>query len=264
MSEIVDANRIDTLFTEKAEQILSMYFTAGYPGLNDTRLIMKALQDGGADVIEVGIPFSDPVADGPTIQKSNQQALENGMSMKLLFDQLEGMRSEIDIPVLLMGYFNPVMQYGLEKFCSRCQEIGIDGLILPDLPVYEYRKFYKEIFTKYGLHNIYLITPQTSEERIIEIDQHTEGFVYMVSSSSTTGAKGELSNVQEAYFARIQMMRLKNPRLIGFGISNQETFERACRYASGAIIGSAFIDLLEKSSSMEADIIQFVKTIKGN
>ena len=262
MSEIIEANRIDTLFTEKADHILSMYFTAGYPNLGDTRKIMKALQDGGADVIEVGIPFSDPVADGPTIQKSNQQALENGMNMKLLFDQLEGMRSEIDIPVLLMGYFNPVMQYGLEKFCARCQEIGIDGLILPDLPVYEYRKFYKETFIKYGLHNIYLITPQTSEERIKEIDDHTEGFIYMVSSASTTGAKGAVSEVQEAYFARIQMLRLKNPRLIGFGISNNETFERACRYASGAIIGSAFIDLLEKSDNMENDIKQFVKGIK--
>lgn len=259
----IKTNRIDTLFEEKEGHILSMYFTAGYPGLGDTRRIMKALQEGGADLIEVGIPFSDPVADGPTIQKSNQKALENGMSMKLLFQQLQDMRSEIDIPVLLMGYFNPVLQYGLEKFCAKCQEIGIDGLILPDLPVYEYRNFYKSTFLKYGLHNIYLITPQTSETRIREIDEHTEGFIYMVSSASTTGAKGELSDVQEAYFARIQMMQLKNPRLIGFGISNRETFERACRYAKGAIIGSAFIDLLEKSATLETDVINFVKNIKG-
>lgn len=259
----IHTNRIDALFAEKDEHILSMYFTAGYPQANDTRRIMKALQDGGADVIEVGIPFSDPVADGPTIQKSNQQALENGMTMKLLFQQLENMRSEIDIPVLLMGYFNPVLQYGLEKFCAKCQETGVDGLILPDLPMYEYRKFYKETFQKYGLHNIYLITPQTAEARIREIDEHTEGFIYMVSSASTTGAKGELSDVQEAYFARIQMMQLKNPRLIGFGISNHETFARACRYASGAIIGSAFINLLEKSKNMESDIKDFVRRVKN-
>ncbi len=261
---ITHTNRIDALFAEKGEDILSMYFTAGYPGLHDTRRIMKALQQGGADIIEVGIPFSDPVADGPTIQKSNQRALENGMSMKLLFEQLEGMRSEIDIPVLLMGYFNPVLQYGLERFCARCQAVGVDGLILPDLPVYEYREFYKEVFQKYGLHNIYLITPQTSEERIREIDHNTEGFIYMVSSASTTGAKTAVTDKQEAYFSRIQQMNLKNPRLIGFGISNHETFRRACRYASGAIIGSAFIDVLERSTDIEADVVAFVKEVKSS
>lgn len=260
---IIHTNRIDSLFAEKGGQILSMYITAGYPKLNDTRTIMKAFQQGGADMIEVGIPFSDPVADGPTIQKSNQRALENGMSMKVLFEQLQGMRSEIDVPVLLMGYFNPVMQFGLERFCARCRETGVDGLILPDLPVYEYRELYKATFQKYGLHNIYLITPQTTEERIREIDANTEGFIYMVSSASTTGAKTALTGTQEAYFERIQQMGLKNPRLIGFGISNNEMFQRACRYASGAIIASAFIDFLEKSDDMERDAIRFVRQIKG-
>lgn len=239
-----------------------MYFTAGYPALHDTRTILRALQAGGADLIEIGIPFSDPIADGPTIQKSNQRALENGMNMKLLFEQLSDMRSEIHVPVLLMGYFNPVMQFGLERFCAKCRETGIDGLILPDLPVYEYREVYKETFSKYGLHNIYLITPQTSESRIREIDEHTEGFIYMVSSASTTGAKAAVSDVQEAYFRRIQQMNLRNPRLIGFGISSSETFQRACRYANGAIIGSAFIDVLERSADLAGDIVRFVREVK--
>lgn len=257
-------NRIDALFASKADHILSMYFTAGFPNLSDTLPIMKALQAGGADIIEVGIPFSDPVADGPTIQKSNQKALDNGMTMKLLFEQLAGMRNEISVPVLFMGYFNPVMQYGLEKFCAKCREVGVDGLILPDLPMYEYKEFYKKTFQEHGLHNVYLITPQTAEARIREIDQSTEGFIYMVSSASTTGAKGQVSDVQEAYFGRVQGMNLKNPRLIGFGISNHETFERACRYAKGAIIGSAFIELLEKSADLPNDIVGFVREVKGS
>lgn len=257
-------NRIDTLFQEKKGPVLNVYFTAGYPDINDTVPILKALQKGGVDLIEIGLPYSDPVADGPTIQASNQKALDSGMTMRLLFEQLKDVRKDIHVPLVMMGYFNPILQFGVEKFCQKCAEIGIDGLILPDLPMFEYREFYLPIFQKWGLHNIFLISPQTSEQRVREIDEYSSGFIYMVSSASITGAKKDISEEQIHYFERIQAMKLRNPRLIGFGISNRETFQLTSRYADGAIIGSAFINLLTKSQDLEKDIIAFVKSIKEN
>lgn len=255
-------NRIDQLFQTKKENVLNIYFTAGFPELEDTRKVLKSIADGGGDLIEIGMPYSDPIADGPTIQESNEQALRNGISIKKLFEQLTDFRKEVNTPVVLMGYVNPVVQFGLEKFCSECARVGIDGLILPDLPMQEYLDEYKELFEKYGLRNIFLITPQTSEKRIREIDQNSKGFIYMVSSASVTGAKSGISEQQVAYFERVNQMGLQNPRLIGFGISDHETFSRACQYANGAIIGSAFIRLLQQSSDLEKDIKEFIRFVK--
>jgi tryptophan synthase alpha chain len=256
-------NRLDQLFQQKQERILNVYFTAGYPQPDSTVSILKALQKGGADIVEIGIPYSDPVADGPTIQASNQQALEGGMTMKLLFEQLKDIRKEVSLPLVLMGYFNPVLQFGVERFCQKCAEVGIDGLILPDLPMYEYRTLYQPIFQQWGLHNIFLISPQTSEARVREIDQYSSGFIYMVSSASITGARRDISQEQIQYFQRINGMGLQHPRLIGFGISNRQTFDQACQYAQGAIIGSAFIDLLSTSQQPEQDIVAFIHSLKG-
>lgn len=255
-------NRIDQLFEQRTEPVLNIYFTAGYPQLNDTRTILKSLQDAGADLIEIGIPYSDPVADGPTIQKSNKVALDNGMSLRRLMEQLKGFRSEIKVPVVLMGYLNPIVQYGIEDFCRDCQEVGIDGLILPDLPMYEYLHYYKPVFEKHGLHNIFLISPQTTEARIREIDEHSRGFIYIVSSAAVTGGKQGISQEQISYFERVQQMQLKHPRLIGFGISDRSSFMKASEYSQGAIIGSAFIRLLEESNNIEKDIKEFVTSIK--
>lgn len=255
-------NRIIDLFAKKKENILSVYYTAGYPSLNDTAIILNALQEAGADIVEVGMPFSDPVADGPTIQESSEQALRNGMTVKLLFEQLKDIRKQIHIPILLMGYLNPVVQYGIEKFCSKCQEIGVDGLILPDMPLQVYLDEYKPLFDKYGLLNIFLITPQTSEERIRQIDSLSQGFIYMVSSASVTGSTKGIQATQEAYFKRIQAMHLQNPTLIGFGISDRGSFEKASNYANGAIIGSAFIKVLQQSTQLQQDISRFVATVK--
>lgn len=255
-------NRIEQLFDRKKERILSVYFSAGYPGLNDTANIIKYLEESGADIIEVGIPFSDPVADGPTIQESNKIALDNGISLKLIFEQLADIRKSVTIPIILMGYINPVMQYGLNAFCRECEEVGVDGLILPDLPMQEYLDEYKSDFEAHGLLNIFLITPQTSDSRIREIDRNSKGFIYMVSSASTTGAKSAISHGQEAYFSRVNDMKLNNPTLIGFGISNKETFDRACRYSSGAIIGSAFINALREAKEIKSDIASFIKSVK--
>ena len=256
-------NRIEQLFEEKKERILSVYFSAGYPKLDDTANIMKWLEDAGADLIEVGIPFSDPVADGPTIQESNKIALDNGISLKLIFEQISEIRQTVKIPIILMGYINPVMQYGVEAFCAKCKEVGVDGLILPDLPMQEYIGDYKKLFEAHGLLNIFLITPQTADVRIKEIDKNSKGFIYMVSSASTTGAKTDISHDQVAYFERVKAMNLANPTLIGFGISNKETFNRACANASGAIIGSAFIDVLTDAKNLKADIASFIKSVKG-
>jgi len=255
-------NRIDKLFSEKKNNILSIYFTAGYPKLNDTVSILKTLEKSGADLVEIGIPFSDPLADGPVIQKSSQAALENGMSLKKLFEQLHGIRQHIQIPLIMMGYLNPVLQYGIENFCRDCQKTGIDGIILPDLPVKEYMESYRPIFNQYSLHNIFLITPQTSEDRIRLVDEMDGGFVYMVSSSSTTGAKNTIIDAQEAYFKKIDALSLKKPKLIGFGISNHETFTKACKYANGAIIGSAFINVLTAGNNIEKNIEQFIRSIR--
>jgi len=253
-------NRIDGVFSKKKKEVLNIYFTAGYPKINDTLRIAHALEEAGVDIIEIGIPYSDPIADGPTIQDSSQKALDAGMSLKLLMRQLQDLRKHIKIPVILMGYFNPVLQYGFTKFCQDCKKVGIDGIILPDLPMQEYAEMYQETFEEYGIYNIFLMTPQTSEKRVLQINEASKGFIYMVSSASITGAKQEVSQAQIDYFERIQKMNLSVQRLIGFGISNKETFDNACQYASGAIIGSAFINQLNKDDSDEA-ITSFVGSI---
>lgn len=252
-------NRINNLFNQKKENIFSVYFTAGFPNLNDTVEIIQLLEKNGVDLIEIGMPFSDPTADGPTIQKSSEKALKNGMSLNLLFGQLKTIRQSVSIPLVLMGYFNPVYQYGIEKFCRKCNEIGIDGTILPDMPLDEYEAEYKAIFEANNLHNILLITPQTSGERIRQIDEASSGFIYMVSSSSTTGAGKKVEDFQTSYFERIQQMNLKNPKLIGFGISDYATFANACKYANGAIVGSAFVNSFDEEVKLEESIAQFVK-----
>ncbi|MDA7855565.1 tryptophan synthase subunit alpha [Cyclobacteriaceae bacterium] len=253
-------NRIDEVFSKKKKGFLNIYFTAGYPKINDTLRIARTLEAAGVDIIEIGIPYSDPIADGPTIQDSSQKALDAGMSLKLLMRQLQDLRKHIKIPVILMGYINPVLQYGFTKFCQDCKEVGIDGVILPDLPMQEYAEMYQVTFEEYGIYNIFLMTPQTSEKRVLQINEASKGFIYMVSSASITGAKQEVSQAQIDYFERIQKMNLSVQRLIGFGISNKETFDNACQYASGAIIGSAFINQLNKDDSDEA-ITSFVGSI---
>ena len=254
-------NRINKLFQEKKEQILSVYFTAGYPKLDDTVPVIQELVKSGVDLIEIGMPFSDPVADGPVIQGSSLVALKNGMSVHKLFEQLEDIRKSVDIPLILMGYINPVIQYGVEAFCQKCGKIGIDGLIIPDLPLSVYEEEYKSIFEVNNLHNIFLITPQTSDERLRRIDEASSGFIYMVSSNSTTGAQEGVTDLQNSYFERISKFGLKNPCLIGFGISNAETFRNACHYAHGAIIGSAFVKALGADLPLDKKVSQFVKTI---
>lgn len=254
-------NRINQLFEKKTENILSVYFTAGFPHLNNTVQIIQELEKNGVDLIEIGIPFSDPTADGPTIQHSSELALKNGMSLKLLFEQLKDIRKSVEIPLILMGYFNPVLQFGIERFCKKCKETGIDGTILPDLPLDEFEENYKEIFRRNNLHNILLITPQTSEKRIRKIDEASNGFIYMVSSSSTTGAGKKVEDFHQDYFERMKQMNLKNPRLIGFGISDSSTFRNACKYANGAIIGSAFVKSIDKELTLEKSISFFVHQI---
>ncbi len=252
-------NRIDKVFTNE-KKLLSIYFSAGHPNLNDTLDILRNLQNSKVDMVEIGLPFSDPLADGPTIQESSSKALKNGMTTEKLFDQLNGVREEISIPLIIMGYFNPIMQYGVDKFCERCKSIGIDGLIIPDLPVDLYESEYKELFNKYGLYIMFLITPQTSETRINYIDKVSNGFIYMVSSSSVTGAKNTFNEIQKKYFKRIHGMGLKTPTIVGFGISNSETFSSAVEHSNGAIIGSAFIKFLEKYGVSK--INEFVKSIR--
>jgi len=252
-------NRINQKLNQD-NKLLSIYFTAGYPSLNDTVKVIQDLEQNGVDMIEIGLPFSDPLADGPTIQESSTVALKNGMTTKLLFEQLKDIRQSVNIPLIIMGYFNPMMQYGIEAFCAKCQEIGIDGLIIPDLPVAEYHEHYQEIFEKYGLINVFLITPQTSDERIRFIDSVSNGFIYMVSSASTTGAKSTFGDVQQDYFNRIQDLKLKNPQIVGFGISNNETFLQATKTTKGAIIGSAFIKHITNNGVNS--ISDFVKKIR--
>ena len=252
-------NRIDLAF-QGSQKILSIYFSAGYPNPDDTITIIKALQSSGVDMIEIGLPFSDPLADGPTIQKSSTCALRNGMSTEKLFDQLENIRDNIHIPLVLMGYFNPIMQYGIERFCQKCQSIGIDGLIIPDLPIDLYHEYYKEVFDKYNLYSMFLITPQTPEARIRFIDSISNGFIYMVSSASVTGAQNTFGKIQEDYFKRIANMKLSTPQIVGFGISNASTYQMATKYSSGGIIGSAFIKFLEKNGV--AAIPEFIKSIR--
>ncbi|WP_452227901.1 tryptophan synthase subunit alpha [Lacinutrix sp. MEBiC02404] len=251
-------NRINQKLQEN-KKLLSIYFTAGYPNLDNTATILQNLEKSGVDMIEIGLPFSDPLADGPTIQASSTQALKNGMTTEVLFNQLKDIRKTVSIPLIIMGYFNPMLQYGVEAFCKKCQEIGIDGLIIPDLPVDVYNDDYKAIFEKYGIINVFLITPQTSVERIHFIDSISNGFIYMVSSASVTGSSSGFGEEQTSYFKRIADMKLNNPQIIGFGISNNETFTQATTHAKGAIIGSAFIKHLTNKGVHEID--SFVKNI---
>ena len=261
-------NRLSSLFKSEKNALLSVYYTAGYPLITDTLPVAKALQNSGADILEIGIPFSDPIADGPTIQASNDVALSNGMNLNLLFEQIAELRKEVNIPVLLMGYFNPIFQFGVEKFCQHCQVAGIDGLIIPDMPLWEYETKWKQVLEKFGLFNVFLVTPQTPESRIKTIDGLSTSFIYMVSSSSVTGTKNSISADQIGYFNRIQNMKLQNPTLIGFGISNHESFKNASNFSRGAIIGSAFIEVLKKLDSTKSDdryspITKFVESVKG-
>ena len=252
-------NRIDKKLNDKGK-LLSIYFTAGYPSLNDTEDIIIKLEESGVDMIEIGLPFSDPLADGPTIQDSSTQAIKNGMNSNLLFDQLKNIRSKVSIPLIIMGYFNPILQYGVKDFCKKCSEIGIDGLIIPDLPIDYYETNYKSIFKDYGLYNLFLIAPQTPEERIRHIDKISDGFIYMVSSSSVTGSKDSFDSDQLAYFKKIEKMNLSTKRIIGFGVGSKNTYETAAQYSKGAIIGSSFIKNL-KSKGLSS-INGFIKSIR--
>jgi tryptophan synthase alpha chain len=252
---------LEKLFHTKKSNILSVYFTAGFPNLNDTGIIAKHLADAGADIIEIGIPFSDPIADGPVIQESNNVALANGMTVKKLLAQVVQIKQEVSTPIILMGYINPVLQYGMEKFCKEAAAAGVSGLILPDMPMDEYQKSFKTLFDRYGLSNTFLISPTTSEARIRIIDEASTSFIYAVSSSSTTGAKSGFTEEQLNYFEKLKKMKLKNPFLVGFGISNHQTFAAVSQYGAGAIVGSAFITMLKNSSNLKNDIESFVKSI---
>lgn len=255
-------NRINQLFQTQDKNILSIYFCAGHPTLDSTANTIKTLARKGIHMIEVGIPFSDPMADGPVIQDAATKALQNGMSLKTLFSQLEGIRNEVSIPLILMGYLNPIMHFGFDAFCQRCVETGIDGVIIPDLPFKDYLEEYKPIADKYDLRIIMLITPETSDERIRFIDDNTDGFIYMVSSAAITGAQKEFDNAKQAYFSRINSMNLKHPRMIGFGISNKQTLEAAQSNASGAIIGSKFVQLYEQTGDPEQAIDLLLEALK--
>ena len=252
--------RINKLFLEKKADVLNIYCTAGYPRLESLPGILRALQKNRADMVEIGMPYSDPLADGPVIQQSNMVAIKNGMTIQRLFDQLKDCRSYFDLPLILMGYLNPVIQFGLEKFCLLAKEVGVDGIILPDLPIREFNTEFANYFVKAGLDFIFLITPETSEERIREIDSMSKGFIYAVTSSSTTGGQNDLAN-QLNYFKKLHAMNLTNPVLAGFGIRDHKTFKIACRYTRGAIIGSAYIQALSSSSDVEATTQHFLEAI---
>ena len=255
-------NRIKQLFQQKTKNILSIYFTAGFPKLQDTVPTLEILQKNGVDLVEIGIPFSDPMADGVVIQQSGQTALKNGMSIRELFSQLTDVRKSVDIPLVMMGYLNPIMQFGFEEFCQECQRVGVDGMIIPDLPMSDYLAEYKSIAAKYELEFIFLITPETSEERIREIDGNTNGFIYMVSSAAVTGTQSSFEK-QTAYFNRINSMNLKNPRLIGFGVSNKATKDMVFKYSSGAIIGSAFIKAINETGNVEKAVELLLERIEN-
>jgi tryptophan synthase alpha chain len=259
--ELTDMGRIEELFAKKNKRIVNVYCTAGYPKLDSTLEVIKALQKAGADMIELGMPYSDPLADGPTIQQSGSLALTNGMTIRVLFEQLKDFRKEIQLPVLLMGYMNPVLQFGFEDFCLQAASLGIDGLILPDLPIYEFETQYGKIIQKTGIDFVFLVTPETTEERIRKLDELSRGFLYAVSSSSTTGGKKGLAD-QTGYFMKLRDMELKNPFLIGFGIGDKRSFQTACEYANGAVIGSAYIQAIEKSDDLELTTKNFLNSIR--
>ncbi len=253
-------NKLKQIFQEQ-EALLSIFFTAGFPNINDTTSIIAELSKSKVDFIEVGLPYSDPLADGPTIQDSSQVALKNGMNLDVVFEQLKSIKDTNTTPLVVMGYLNQVLKYGEEKFCQACVDVGVETLILPDLPMIEYENHYQQLFKKYGLTNVFLITPHTSEERIRKIDALTETFIYVVASASITGAKGEISEEQINYFERIQSMNLKSNLVVGFGISDNKTFSTACQYADGAIIGSAFIKELAKNGV--SGIANFISSVKS-
>ncbi|MDO9374955.1 MAG: tryptophan synthase subunit alpha [Ferruginibacter sp.] len=253
-------NRIDELFKRKKHNVLNVYCTAGYPALDSILPVMQSLQDNGADLVEIGMPYSDPLADGPVIQQSNMVALENGMSIQVLFEQLEALRPTIQLPVILMGYMNPILQFGLEEFCEAAAKVGVDGLILPDLPIYEFETEYQPLFEKYDLRFIFLVTPETSEARIRKIDALSSGFLYAVSSSSTTGNNKVISD-QAGYFKKLQGLELQNPVLVGFGIKDKETFSAACEFSNGAIIGSAYIRALEGTNDLNRSTKEFLNSV---
>ena len=254
-------NRIERVFKGQDKKRLTIYFTAGYPELEDTTTILQALDETEVDLIEIGMPYSDPLADGPTIQESSKQALANGMNLKKLFEQLADLRKITQKPVLLMGYSNNVLQYGVDKFCDQCNEVGIDGLILPDMPLPEYKIHFASYFEKYQLKNVFLVTPKTSEQRIREIDEQKGGFIYMVSSSSTTGGSWQNSPERLDYLKRIQQMNLQTPRMVGFGIQDKTAFDLVNQYTDGAIVGSAFIKALDKDK-LKSSVVDFVKRIR--
>jgi tryptophan synthase alpha chain len=256
-------NRIKELFGRKNKNILSVFYTAGFPHRDSTVQIGQYLQDAGADIIEIGIPYSDPIADGPTIQDSNKVALANGIRLSIILEQVKELRKTVSLPVILMGYVNPVMQYGIERFAEDAAVAGVDGVILPDLPMDAYLEEYKPLFTRLNISNTFLISPTTSEARIRKIDEETDGFIYAVSASATTGARGQFADEQRTYFQRLQKLKLKNPYLIGFGISNHDTFADASQYSAGAIVGSAFINLLRESRDVEKDVKTFVASLKN-
>lgn len=254
-------SRLKTLFKHKNSNILNIYITAGFPALNDTILIVQELENAGADIVEIGMPFSDPLADGPTIQASSQKAIENGITLSKIFEQVTEIRKIVQIPLILMGYFNQILKFGVVQFFSKAREVGIDGLIIPDLPVDVYKNEYASLVDEIDLDLIFMITPQTSNERIRMIDKLSDGFLYQVSAHSTTGVQQDMQTSQIEYFKRVKTLNLSNPTLIGFGISNHDTFTTACQYASGAIIGSAFINAIANTSDLTATIHQFVLSI---
>jgi tryptophan synthase alpha chain len=256
-------NRINELFKSKTKNILSVYFTAGYPEAETTVEIIKELEKNGADMIEIGIPFSDPLADGPVIQQSSQKALAQGMSLKKLLSELTTIRQSVNTPLLLMGYFNVILNYGVERFCEQLEKIGIDGVIIPDLPLEVYESSYAGLFQKHGIIPVFLITPGTAEERIRKTEMLSKGFIYMVSSASTTGTKSGFDQSSITYFKRIAGMGLKVPVLTGFGISNKTSFEQASEFSSGAIVGSAFIKALDEPGSLNQRIQGFMKQIRN-
>lgn len=255
-------NRIDSLFKNKKKNILSVYFTAGYPELNNTLEIIDELAKAGVDMIEIGMPFSDPVADGPVIQRSSEKALKNGITLNLLFEQLAAVRKITDIPLILMGYVNPVFRFGVEKFLMKCRETGIDGTIIPDLPVEEFKESYESLFAKYNILNIFLVSPQSPEERILYLDRISTGFLYIVSTTATTGGTNKFDQSQINYLKKLNDLDLKTPRLVGFGISDKTTYDQACEFSDGVILGSAFLRSLDETGSLPQKIQRFVKTIR--